>query len=534
MSDDAPSEPRAFLELAGVTKRYGGVTALNDVRFRAWRGSIHAILGENGAGKSTLMKILAGVVRADGGCLRIDGRDLALAGPADALRHGIVCIFQELSIIPDLTVAENISLSAPPRDAFGLIDRRAQQRIARRVLAEIGCDRDIDVRDLCADLPLSKRQVVEIAKALVRRPRVLILDEATSALTADDADRVMQRLRRLRDEGTCVLFISHRMHEIDALADTCSVFRNGAHIATFPTRTRTHEEMVQLMIGRPIAQVYPPKPAEPPAAAPYLTIEGLSWGSQLSGIDLAVRPGEIVGLGGLDGQGQRELLLAVAGVLRNVKGRIRIGTAVLAPDGPSAAKDPRHGVALIPEDRKTEGLFLGLSVRTNLAAAALDRVSRGGIIDAKAESALIERLVATLQVKAPDRTVPVATLSGGNQQKVVIAKWLATEPRLLLLVDPTRGIDVGTKQEIYRLFRDLASRGLAILLYSTDYDELIGLCDRVAVMYGGRIAASLAGAELTEHALLANALNLRPPDNAADAAADTAAGSPRPAMGRVA
>ncbi|QJP14218.1 sugar ABC transporter ATP-binding protein [Starkeya sp. ORNL1] len=499
-----------FLELIDVTKRYGGVTALKDVCFGARRGSIHAILGENGAGKSTLMKILAGVVRADTGTMRLDGRALDLAGPADALDAGVVCIFQELSIIPDLTVAENICLASPPRRRFGLIDKRAQLRAARAVLAEIGCADAIDVRGRCAELPLSKRQLVEIAKAVVRRPRVLILDEATSALTAEDAGKVMALLRRLREDGCCVLFISHRMHEVDALADTCSVFRNGEHVATFPAGAKSHDEIVRLMIGRPIAQVYPPKPARSMTGDAYLAVADLGWAPTLDAVTLGIRPGEIVGLGGLDGQGQRELLLALAGVLRGSEGMVRFGAKGGLPAGPRFAKQPSYRTALIPEDRKTEGLFLGLSVRANLGIAALDRLSRGGVIDPVAEQALIERLVKTLQIKAPDVDAAVGTLSGGNQQKVVLAKWLATEPRLLLLMDPTRGIDVGTKQEIYRLFRDLAASGVAILLYSTDYDELIGLCDQVLVMYGGRIVARLDGPTLTEENLVASALNLRP------------------------
>ncbi len=498
-----------YLRLIGVSKRYGGIAALSDVSFRAANGSIHAILGENGAGKSTLMKTLAGVVRPDAGEVRLDGQSLRMNGPAQALAEGIVCIFQELSLVPHLSVAANICLANPPRNRLGLIDERRQNEMAREALAQIGCDRQIDLRERCIDLPLSQRQIVEIAKAVIRRPRVLILDEATSALTAEDVDKVMRLLRRLRDEGTCVLFISHRMHEVDALADTCSVFRNGEHVCTFPAGTKPHEEIVKLMIGRPIAQVYPPKPALVAATVrPYLEVSGLRSGTQLKGVDLAVRPGEIVGLGGLDGQGQRELMLALAGLLRDARGDIRVGEQRNAPRGPRGGKREAYRMALIPEDRKTEGLMLGQSVHDNLGVSALDRISRWGVVDLQKERGLIAELVKTLQIKAPDTGVAVSTLSGGNQQKVVLAKWLATQPRLLLLMDPTRGVDVGTKQEIYRLFRDLAAKGLAILFYSTDCDELIGLCDRVLVMYDGKVRASLAGATLTEEQILMNAMNL--------------------------
>jgi ribose transport system ATP-binding protein len=499
-----------FLALSGVTKRYGGTVALEDVDVSAAKGTIHAVLGENGAGKSTLMKILAGVVRPDSGDIRLEGRDLRLDGPRSALDQGIVCVFQELSIVPALTVAENIGLADPRRRRFGRIDRKQERRLARDALAAIGCGSDLDLDVPCGRLPLPKRQVVEIAKALVRDPRVLILDEATSALDAGDAASVMAALQRCRERGVCVLFISHRMHEVDALADTCSVFRNGRHVETFPAGTRSHEAIVRLMIGRPLAQVYPAKPPAPAAEhAPYLSVADLRWKSALQGVSFDVRPGEIVGIGGLDGQGQRELLLALAGVLRDLSGTVTVGGRKGVPDGPSGCLSAERAVALIPEERKTEGLFLGLAVDANLSFVALPRLACAGLIDRAAEAGLVASLKERLQIKAPAGDAAVATLSGGNQQKVVLAKWLATKPRLLLLMDPTRGIDVGTKQEIYRLFRALADEGVAILFHSTDYDELIGLCDRVLVMYGGRIAAALAGAALTETAILSAAMQIR-------------------------
>jgi ribose transport system ATP-binding protein len=498
-----------FLALSGVTKRYGGTVALTDVDLSVGKGTIHAVLGENGAGKSTLMKILAGVVRPDDGDIRLEGRDLPLDGPRAALDHGIVCVFQELSIVPALTVAENIGLADPGRRRFGRIDRKAERRLARDALAAIGCGADLDLEVPCGRLPLPKRQVVEIAKALARDPRVLILDEATSALDAGDAASVMAALRRCRERGVSVLFISHRMHEVDALADTCSVFRNGRHVETFAAGSRSHEAIVRMMIGRPLAQVYPSKP--PPLAddcAPYLSVAELRWKTALKGVGFDVRPGEIVGIGGLDGQGQRELLLALSGVLRDTAGTVTVGGRAGVPDGPRGCLSAERAVALIPEERKTEGLFLGLSVDANLSFVALPRLACAGLIDRAAEAGLVASLKERLQIKAPAGDDAVATLSGGNQQKVVLAKWLATKPRLLLLMDPTRGIDVGTKQEIYRLFRALADEGVAILFHSTDYDELIGLCDRVLVMYGGRIVAALSGAALTETAILSAALQI--------------------------
>lgn len=505
MNETAELRPASFLSLRGVTKRFGGVTALQAVDFACSSGSIHAVLGENGAGKSTLIKIIAGVVRPDAGVMTLDGREVTFAGPAAANAAGIVCIFQELSLVQDLTVADNISLSDPPR-RMGLIDRRAQRRRAEEALAKVGCE-DINPRRLVRDLPLSRRQMVEIAKALVKAPRLLILDEATSALTAEDVDKVFGRLRELRDEGVAILTISHRMHEIEAVADMCSVFRNGMLIETFPQGRRSPAEIVTMMIGRDIAAQFPPKPP-PRAAPPFIEVRGLGWENRLNDIDLSIGAGEIMGLGGLDGQGQKELLLALFGVLRGLRGEVRVAGRRVSLGSPAQAKAGGCGIALIPEDRKTEGLTLPMSISDNLLAASLDRLSNFSFLDRAAMRTAVEKAVADLRIKAGALDEPVSTLSGGNQQKVVIAKWLMTAPQIVLLNDPTRGIDVGTKQEIYRLLRGIADAGATILFYSTDYEELIGCCDRVAVMYDGRIVRELAGEQITERAIIASALNI--------------------------
>ena len=407
-----------LLGLRGVSKRYGGVRALEDVDFAARAGSIHAVLGENGAGKSTLIKIIAGVVQPDQGELLIDGAARTLADPQAANAAGIVCVFQELSLLPDLSVADNIAITTPPR-RFGLIDGRAQRRQAEALLARVGCE-DINPRMRVRDLALSRRQMVEIAKALGRDPRLLILDEATSALTAADVERVYAILLGLRDEGLGLLYISHRMHEIERLADTCSVFRNGRHIETFVQGSRGPADIVQMMIGRDIHSTYPEKPAyRAPACAPALDAKAIAWTDRLRGIDLRVGRGEIVGLGGLDGQGQRDLLLALFGVLRGVSGTVAIDGAARQIGSPGAAKD--RGVALIPEDRKTEGLMLPMTVAENITLAALPALTRGIVVDRRRESAGVAAMVEQLRIKVADPALPVATLSGGNQQKVVIA-----------------------------------------------------------------------------------------------------------------
>jgi ribose transport system ATP-binding protein len=493
--------------MEGASKRYGGVRALEKADLTVEAGRIHAILGENGAGKSTLIKIMAGVVEPDEGRMLLEGREVQFASPAAANQSGIVCIFQELSLIPDLSVADNIAISNPPK-RFGLIDRRAQRRIAEEALARAGAE-DIHPLAPVKDLPLSRRQMVEIAKALARDPRVLILDEATSALTASDVAKVFVVLKRLRAEGLALLYISHRMHEIAELADQCTVFRNGRNVASYRAGEKTDNEVVELMIGREYSHVFP---AKPPLAAtdepPILEVRRVSWSDRLRNVSLGVRAGEVVGLGGLDGQGQRELLLALFGVLRGVTGEILIDGALRSIASPSAAKAPGIGMALIPEDRKTEGLMLPMSVSVNLSFAALDRLSNRGVIDRARERRLIDEMIELLAIRTDGTDIPVGSLSGGNQQKVVIAKWLMVRPRIILLNDPTRGIDVGTKAEIYQLLRKLAASGAAILFYSTDYDELIGCCDRVIVLYDGAVKRVLVGPEITERALISSALNI--------------------------
>ncbi|WP_127903583.1 sugar ABC transporter ATP-binding protein [Solirhodobacter olei] len=506
MSERAPGP---LLRVEGVSKHYGGVRALEDVQFACRAGSIHALLGENGAGKSTFIKILSGVVQPDTGKIELGGRPMAFATPGEASAAGVSCIFQELSLLPDLSVADNICITAPPR-RFGLIDKAGQRRLASEMLARIGGE-DIHPDAPVGELPLSRQQMVEIAKALARNPKVLILDEATSALTAGDVAKVFALLKRLREEGMAIIYISHRMNEIAELADDCTVFRNGRYIETFRAGTKTDNEIVEMMIGREYSSAFPPLGDTMRAGSPALSVKNLSWAGELKDITLSVSPGEVVGLGGLDGQGQRQFLLALFGALIGVGGEIEIAGKPVKIGSPKQAKSPELGLALIPEDRKNEGLMLPMTVRENLSFAALDTVSRFGRVDRAKENELIDEIVRRLAIKADGVDGPVAALSGGNQQKVVIGKWLMTRPRIVLLNDPTRGIDVGTKQEIYQLLRQLAAEGTAILFYSTDYDELIGCCDRVAVFYDGTITRMLQGAELTEHNLVGAALNIGTP-----------------------
>jgi ribose transport system ATP-binding protein len=498
-----------FLRLENVSKHYGGVTALKNVNFECNTGKIHAILGENGAGKSTLIKIIAGVVQPNEGQLLLAGKPMTFQHPVEANASGIVCVFQELSLMPTLTVAENIGITMPT-NRFGVFDRKARTRRAEELLARVGCE-DINPNAWVNSLPLSRRQMVEIAKALGRNPKLLILDEATSALTGGDVDKVFKILTQLRADGLAILYISHRMKEIKELADVMSVFRNGQHVDTFPKDRHTDDEIVQMMIGRDLGHAFPPKRPMPPATtAPALQVKNLTWSNQLNDISFSLKKGEILGIGGLDGQGQKELLLALFGVLNDMKGEVELEGKPVKVQSPSSAKNPVHALALVPEDRKTEGLMLPMSIGDNISIASLESCRKGIALDKKVESDKIAQMVKDLQIKIGNVANPVSSLSGGNQQKVVLAKWLLTNPNVLMLNDPTRGIDVGTKQQLYVLLQELAKGGKSILFYSTDYLELIGCCDRVLILYGGRIARELVGDEITETNIVASSLNIAP------------------------
>ena len=515
MTGPSSNAAMPFFQMGGISKRYGGVRALENAELFVKPGRVHAILGENGAGKSTLIKIMTGVVAPDEGRMLIDGAEVSFRSPADAARHGIACVFQELSLIPDLSVADNILIANPPK-RFGMIDGTAQRRIAEEALARAGAE-DIHPRAMVRDLPLSRRQMVEIAKALVGRPRILILDEATSALTSSDVTRVFEVLKRLKAEGLAILYISHRMHEIAELADECTVFRNGQNVASYEAGTKSDNEVIEMMIGREYHSVFPPKPDRSgERLAPVLECKNLGWTERLKDISFTAGKGEVIGLGGLDGQGQRELLLALFGVLRGTTGSVLVDGRPVSLSGPTSARSASVGMALIPEDRKTEGLMLPMTVRENLSFASLDHLSNAGIIDRSLEESRIDEMVKLLAIKTAGIDISVGSLSGGNQQKVVIAKWLMRQPRIILLNDPTRGIDVGTKQEIYQLLRRLADAGAAIVFYSTDYDELIGCCDRVLVLYDGHVVKELEGEGLNEHALISSALNVNESKEAAE------------------
>lgn len=493
------------LAAEGVSKRFGGVVALDEAAFACEAGEIHALLGGNGAGKSTMVKVLCGVQPADAGVVTVKGRPVNFRNPAAAAAFGVVPVFQELSLIPDLTVAENLFMGREPRLFPGFVNGRALRRQARELLARLHFPA-IDPGATVRDLPLAERQLVEIAKAIGRDPDVLILDEATSALGQREVEHVFAVLRQLRERGMAIVFISHRMEEMRAVCDRATVFRDGRHVATVDVGTAGQDEIVRFMIGRELRDVFPPRPPLAEAAHSALEVRNLSWGAALRDISFTLHRGEILGLSGLEGQGQGDLLFALFGVYAGVGGSVSVAGRHVRLGSPSAAM--RAGLALIPEDRKTQGLVLSLTVRENITLPRLPRLSHAGVVAAAAERRETSAAIRQLSIKTASAETPVRYLSGGNQQKTAIAKWLLTQANVYLMYDPTRGIDVGTKQEIYHLMRGLADQGHAILFFSTDLPEIIGLCDRSLVMYEGAVVRELAGGDLTKENLIGAALGI--------------------------
>ena len=489
-----------LLQMRGITKSFGVTKALDDVDFTCKRHQIHAVLGENGAGKSTLMKLIAGVFQPNTGQIIVDGAEVRLASPKAAQALGLVCVFQELSLVPDLTVRENLLLGAPGSGLGWLKDDALGA--ACDVLNQIEGG-NIKMSARVASLTLPQKQQVEIAKAIMKKPRLLILDEATSALNASVVDKVFERIRQERDHGTSVLFISHRFHEVKALADRISVFRNGRCVESFDQGAYGYRDIINMMVGQKIDALFPPKPAVRKTAEDVLRVEKFSWNGVFKDVHLRVRKGEIVGLGGLDGQGQNHFLLALFGLLKQTHGAIQIAGRPVVLKNPKVAKQPNIGLALVPEDRKTEGLIQEQSIAQNLELAAIG-IRRLGANNPK----IYQKSLAQLELKHGGLALPVSSLSGGNQQKVVLAKWLALQPKCLLLADPTRGIDVKTKTQIYSMLRNLADQGTAIILLSTDYEELIHLCNETHIFYGGRIVSTLRGEEMTAQNIIAASLNI--------------------------
>ncbi|MGN8158086.1 sugar ABC transporter ATP-binding protein [Salinisphaera sp. SWV1] len=500
-SQDVPA-----LEASGIAKHFAGTIALDDADFSCRRGEVHVLLGANGAGKSTLVKILCGVQPPDAGTIRLSGEPVELRNPIRAAELGVAAVFQELSLAPHLTVAENIMLAHEPTGPLGQIRGRELRRRVTELFEQIGIDH-IKPNTLTGRLTLADQQLVEIAKALSHDPKTLIVDEGTSALGREEVRRLFDLLGRLRERGTAIIFISHRMAEVREIADRLTVFRNGTNVGTVDAADMDENHLVELMLGERIDQSFPARAPRPTGNDPLLDVVNLSAGELIHDISFQLRRGEVLGVAGLEGQGQGDLLLALFGMVRRLSGEVRVAGKPVHLGSPWKAI--RAGFALIPEDRKTQGLLQPLSLRENIVLASLKALSRGGLIDRTRERRIAEDGMQRMEIKAASMETPVAALSGGNQQKVVIAKWLETGGDIFLFYDPTRGVDVGTKRAFYELIGELARTGKAVLLYSTELSELVGVCHRVLVMNDRRIAETLEDEDITENAILAASLGVR-------------------------
>jgi rhamnose transport system ATP-binding protein len=482
-------------ELRGISKRFGATQALADVSLDLLPGEIHALVGENGAGKSTLVKILAGVHQPDSGTILLDGQPVEIAGPAEARRLGIAVVHQEPRLFPDLTVAENVFIGHAPAGWLGSIDWGATRRAAVALFAEL--DVQFDVNAPVRGLSMADQQLIEIAKSLSVEARVLILDEPTASLSAHEVERLFAIVRRLRQRGVAILFVSHRLDEVFALCDRATVFRDGRHVVTMATSALTTADLVRHMVGRSVSLF--PK-VETPIGDILLEVEGLSLAGSFRDVSFTVRSGEIVGFAGLVGAGRTEVARVLFGIDRRDSGEIRLGGTAVDFTSPSAAMTA--GIAYVPEDRHQDGLVLDFTIAQNVTLPILPRLFPRLLVRAATERALAADQTRQFQVRMTGVDQLVGALSGGNQQKVVLAKWLASKPRVLILDEPTRGIDIGAKVEVHRIISELAASGLGIVLISSDLPEVLAMSDRILVMHEGRIAAEIDRAEATEERVM--------------------------------
>jgi ribose transport system ATP-binding protein len=490
-----------LLEARAVGKRFPGVHALDAVSLAVAPGEIVCVVGENGAGKSTLMKILAGVQMPDDGTLTLDGREVAFRSVDEAQQAGVALIHQELNLAETLDVASNIYLGREPRfgGPFGLISSRIY-RDAEVPMRRLGLD--VSPRARTSELSPGQRQLVEIARALSLKSKYIIFDEPTSSLTEREAARLFEIVRSLKADGVGILYISHRLKEVQELADRVVVLRDGRNAGELRRGEVTHQALVQRMVGRELKQFFH-RSHDPSAmaAAPLVEVRDVRWRTgQKSGVSFVLRPGEIVGLAGLMGAGRTELAESLFGLRKRPTGEIKLSGKPIDPRSPSEAI--AAGVLLVPEDRRLQGLVIDFPIRENISLPSLDRLNRVGLVDRTAERKLAESMRERLNIRTPDVDKAVGLLSGGNQQKVVLSKWLARGPKLLILDEPTRGVDVGAKAEIYALMDQLASQGVAVLMISSDLEEILGVSDRVLVMHEERLTGELTRAQLSEQAVM--------------------------------
>ena len=488
-----------LLELRGISKRFGASRALSGVDFSLHAGEIHALCGENGAGKSTLMNIIDGIHRPDEGSILLNGEKVVIDGPAHAMRLGIGLVHQEIALCADATVAENIFMPEINAGKAAWMNYAGFNERAAKVLRRLG--QDIDPGALVRDLSISSQQLVEIAKALTLDCKVLILDEPTAALTDNESAALFRVLHDLKAQGIGIIYISHRMAEIFTHGDRVTVLRDGRNVHCGPLAGLTPDELVRRMVGRDLGNYYPPKQAVPESSGPVLEVNDIADGERVHGVSFALQRGEILGIAGLMGAGRSELAETICGLRIATRGTVRLAGKALTIRKYSDAL--REGIAYLSEDRKAAGVFLDLPIAQNVSSMALRRVSSGwGLLQRSAEHKLAKELGAKLNLKSDGVAIEVSSLSGGNQQKVAIAKLLATNPVVLLMDEPTRGVDVGAKSEIHHILRELATQGVGVIVISSELPEIIGLCDRALVIRDGRLAGELESNEMTEEALL--------------------------------
>lgn len=496
------SLPTPLLAMQGIVKAFPGTLAVDHVDFACQQGEIHGLVGENGAGKSTLMKVLAGVHRPDQGKILLHGVERHFRNYSDARKAGIGVVYQELSLLPDLSVAENISMGMWPRKRCGLIDRKEMQQRAVAVLKEIGVP--VNPNELVSSLPMALRQMVEIAKVLTQHPQVIVFDEPTSALSKDEVQTLFNIFRDLREKGSGIIFISHRLEEVLHISDQITVMKDGLKVLTDQTSNFTEDRLISSMVGRKFSEIFPPKSQTTTLTDLLFAYDGTL---QRSGkrIRFAAAQGEVLGIGGLQGQGQLEMLQSIFGLGGGVELTIRVQGKTVAISNPAQAM--QAGIALIPENRGEEGVFLMLSVLENLTAPTLEQRQKHGFIQKQTEKTVVKQMVERLSIKIASTRQPAQSLSGGNMQKLVLGKWLLSEPRVMVMLEPTKGVDVASKQQIYCLIRELANNNVAVIVYTSDMLELIGVCDRVLVMNHGFLTGNLAGKELTEENIMKAALS---------------------------
>jgi rhamnose transport system ATP-binding protein len=492
----AATEAAPVFRLDGVTKRFGGVVAVEDVAFDLRPGEVHALVGENGAGKSTLMKIVDGLYGPDEGTLEVGGEAASFSSPRDVEASGIAMIPQELDLFPELSVAENLFVGRRrPRTGWGGLDWEAMRGEARKRLEALGVK--LDVTSAVKRLSVAEQQIVAIARALVGEARAVIMDEPTSSLTEREVRQLFGIIEDLAADDVGVVYISHRLDEIFEISDRITVLRDGHHIKTAPASELDAEELVRLMVGRPLHELFTRSESSP--GETMLEVLGLSRDGEFEGIDFALRRGEIVGLAGLVGAGRTELAQSIFGIRRPDSGEISVEGEEVRIHSPQAAME--KGIFYVPEERRSQGLILPFSIKNNITLSILDRISRLGFVF-RSERGIADRFMGELSIRGAEVSAPVSRLSGGNQQKVVVAKSLAREPNILLLDEPTRGVDVGAKSEIYRLMDDLAKEGKAILLISSELEEVLSMADRILVMREGRISGEFSRGEATQESVM--------------------------------